>query len=317
LRSIRSSTARDDRRDVQACRALLFSGTRALWAASLALPRRVRDPATVVWAFHKSLRDHVERDGAGPEHIRDLSERIAGCYAGIPEDRPVDRALSRVASGHAIPRALFDALIEGFSWGLEARRYQTLDSLLDYAVRVAGSAAIGTVLLMGVRSRQALERACDFGVAVELVHVARDVGVQARRGRLLLPVEWLEEAGVDVDLFLAHPTASPGVRAVVQRVLRAADAFFLRADPGIRALPFDCRPAVRAARYVYGALGDVIERAELDTVTRRAEVSAPRIARLAIRAIRPAGGETRSLSQSPLPAARFLVDAVTAPRGAP
>ncbi len=213
-------------------------------------------------------------------------------------------------SAHDLPLALFDLAMEGFAWDVDARRYATHDALVDYAVRTSATRVVCLSVVIGRRRKLVLERACDLGIAMKLTAIARDVGRDARRGRLYLPVEWLEEAGVDVDLFIEHPTASAAVRGVVRRLLQSADAFFLRADPGITALPFDCRPFVRSARYVYSAVGDEIEEAGGDSIGRRAAVSAPRIARLMLRALRPSRSESRSLDQPRIAAVSPLVDAV-------
>jgi phytoene synthase len=271
----------------------------------------VRVPATVVYAFCLLVDQEVERNEARPEVAQELSMRLEAAYRGEPFDHAVDRAFSGVVRAHEIPRVVFEAMLEGFAWDAAGRRYATLDALLDYCVRVAGSFGVCMSALMDRRTREALERACDLGIAIELTSIARDVGEDARRGRVYLPIEWLEDAGVDVDTWLTHPRATRELRGVVRRLLSTADAHYLRADPGIGGLPFDCRPAVRAARYIYSAVSDEIERSDFDSVTRRVTVSSSRKARLIARALRPSRNERRNLAQAPLPAARFLLDAVT------
>ena len=67
-------------------------------------------------------------------------------------------------------------------------------------------------LLMGARSQDALARAADLGVAMQLSNIARDVGEDARAGRLYLPLDWLQEAGIEHQQFLAEPTFTPASR---------------------------------------------------------------------------------------------------------
>lgn len=242
----------------------------------------------------------------------DLRERMRAAYSN-PKNDPIDRAFGRVVTDHALPRALGDALVEGLTWDVEGRRYATYEGLLDHCVRTGATAALATVLLTGRRSAVVLERAVDLGVAIELTRIARDVGDDARRGRVYLPIEWLEEAGGDADGLLHARTATPGIRAVTKRILQAADAFYLRADPGIGALPFDCRPAVRGARYVFSAIGQAIEDNEYDSITRDATLPLWRIARVLARATRPARSETRPLVSHPLREAEPLLRAITGP----
>ncbi len=298
------------RDDFVACRDRLWSGSKSLFAASLALPTRVRVPATVLYAFRREAEDAVHREGAGPPVISDLRDRLLAAYAGQARGTPIDRAFAEVVREASVPRAVFDAHLEGLAWDLEGRRYGTFDALLDYVVRVGGTAGISMAILMDRREREVLARACDLGIAIGLTNVARDVGEDARRGRVYLPLEWLEEARVDVDAWALHPVASPGLRAATERLLQAAETYYRRADPGILALPFDCRPTVRAARYGHAAIGDEIERSGFDSVTRRAEVPASTKGRLLWRAMRRSRSEERPLQQTPTRSADVLLDAI-------
>ena len=71
--------------------------------------------------------------------------------------------------------------------------------------------------------RAALARACELGVAMQLTSIARDVGEDARNGRLYLPRAWMREAGIDPDAWLAAPRFDAAIGQVIQRLLDAAD----------------------------------------------------------------------------------------------
>lgn len=298
--------------DLAACRASLRHGSRSFFVASLLLPRAVREPASALYAFCRMADDVVDLGGEADAVAR-LRERLALVYAGRPADSVADRALAIVVTRHAIPRALPEALIEGFEWDATGRRYETLDELQDYAARVAGTVGAMMALLMGVRSAAGLARACELGVAMQLSNIARDVGEDARMGRLYLPRQWLREAGLDPDAWLAAPTFSPALGAVVQRLLDAADALYRRVGAGVAELPLACRPGINAARFLYAGIGHEVARGGLDSVSRRARVPRRRKALLLLRALvalQPAVPET------PLPclhASRFLVDAAAQP----
>jgi 15-cis-phytoene synthase len=236
----------------------------------------------------------------------------------VPHDEPADRALAGVVARHAIPPALFDALLEGFSWDSQGRRYDSLDALHDYAARVAGTVGAMMALLMGARTPEALARACDLGVAMQLSNIARDVGEDARLGRLYLPRDWMREAGLDPDAWLARPEFSPALGAVVQRLLDAADALYRRVGAGIACLPLACRPGINAARFMYAEIGDEVARRGFDSVGSRAHVSARRKARLLLQAVLRVMPSAGHRAAPPLPANRFLVEAViaAAPRAA-
>ncbi|MBD0273222.1 MAG: phytoene/squalene synthase family protein, partial [Acetobacteraceae bacterium] len=274
--------------DLAACRALLRGGSRSFHAASLLLPARVRAPATALYAFCRLADDAVDLDGGRPAAVARLRERLARAYEGRPLPIPADRAFAAVVSRHGIPRALPEALLEGLAWDAEGgRRYEDLPALEAYAARVAGSVGCMMAVLMGVRDRGALARACDLGVAMQLTNIARDVGEDARAGRLYLPQRWLREGGVDPDAWLARPAFDPALAAVVRRLLRAADELYHRAGAGIAALPAGCRPGIRAAGLLYAGIGREVERRGFDSVGARARVPGSRKAALLLRAALP------------------------------
>ncbi len=299
------------RYDVAACRALMRGGSKTFFAASLLLPARVRAPSRALYAFCRLADDEID-DGINPlAAVQGMHQRLDDIYDGRPQAIDVDRALATVVHGFHIPRELLDALLEGFLWDATARTYQTLEDVQAYGARVAGTVGAMMALVMGVRSESALARACDLGVAMQLTNIARDVGEDARNGRLYLPRAWLREAGVDTDAWLKAPVFNGAIATVVQRLLQAADDLYARADHGVAALPRDCRPAIHAARLVYAEIGRELERHGLDSITQRAVVSRQRKLALLARAagaavVSPAQG---AVPATVLPAVKFLVDA--------
>jgi phytoene synthase len=297
--------------DASACRALMRGGSKTFFAASLLLPARVRAPASALYAFCRLADDEIDLGTDAALAVHQLHRRLDAVYAGRPQAVDVDCALASVVHRYNIPRPLLDALLEGFLWDAAGRRYETLADLQDYGARVAGTVGAMMALVMGTRDETALARACDLGVAMQLTNIARDVGEDARNGRLYLPLQWLREAGIDAEAWLRQPEMNDALAAVIQRLLAAAEALYVRAEHGIAALPRDCRPAIHAARLVYAEIGREIERQGCDSVTRRAVVSKGRklalIARATGAAVRaPANGRA---SFPTLPAVRFLVDA--------
>jgi phytoene synthase len=301
--------------DLDACRTLLRGGSRSFFAASLLLPRRVMEPATALYAFCRVADDLIDGpQGAGA--LGDLRHRLDLVYAGRPADHAADRALARVVGPHRLPRALLEALLEGFAWDAEGRQYDDLAAIQAYAARVAGAVGAMMAVLMGVRSADLVARACDLGVAMQLSNIARDVGEDAASGRLYLPRRWLREAGIDPDAWLARPAFTPALGGVVQRLVTAADTLYSRADAGIAGLPLDCRPGIGAARRLYAAIGHRVAAAGGNSVDRRAVVpfgiKIGLLAQATGAALLPSGPATAA----PLPATRYLV-ASAAPDPAP
>ena len=304
--------------DLAACRESLRNGSRTFLAASLLLPRAVREPACALYAFCRMADDEVDGDASEGDAVNRLRERLERAYQGRPFAAPCDRALAVMLARYAIPQAIPEALLEGFAWDAEGRRYETLADLEAYAARVAGTVGAMMALLMGVRSPASLARACDLGVAMQLSNIARDVGEDARMGRIYLPLSWLREAGIAPDEWLARPVHSAALASVVERLLRAADSLYERVDSGVAELPLACRPGINAARFLYAGIGHEVQRRGLDSVNRRAVVPASRKAWLLGRAMVGLFPARTRVDAPPLEATAFLVDAVaaTAPRAA-
>jgi phytoene synthase len=296
--------------DLEACRRMLAGGSKSFRAASLLLPRRVAGPAAALYAFCRVADDEIDEGEGGPAPLARLLRRLDDIYAGHPQDFAADRAFAEVVQRHAIPRALPAALLEGFAWDAEGRRYQDLAALEAYAARVASTVGAMMTLLMGVRDAAAMARACDLGVAMQLTNIARDVGEDARNGRLYLPLDWLAEEGIAPEAFLAAPRFTPALGRVVARLLRVADAHYRRAEGGIPLLPRDCRAGIGAARRVYAEIGRAVERHGLDSVSRRAVVPTGRKAWLMAGSLPAIAWAAPRDSAPPLPATAFLVEAV-------
>ena len=300
--------------DRTACRTAIRQGSKSFFAAGQLLPSDVREAAYGLYAFCRLSDDLVDEamdPAARHDAVARLDHRIGRAYAGDPADTPADRAFAEIVTAFAIPEALPRALIEGFAWDAAGRRYDDLGALHAYAARVAGSVGAMMALIMGARSSEALARACDLGAAMQLTNIARDVGEDARMGRLYLPLDWMHEAGLDPDLFLADPKPSPALAAIVARLLAEADGLYRRAEAGIAVLPPRCRPAIRAAGMIYGEIGRVIAAGGHDPVSRRARVGGARKLALIARAAR-APALAAGLAAPALPQVLFLIEAVAA-----
>lgn len=296
------------------CERLMRTGSHSFFAASRVLPERLRCAATAIYAFCRVADDAVDEmpHGASIDVVMAyLHERLDAIYRGEPFGIDADIAFAGIAHEYGIPRALPLALLDGFQWDASERRYETIEELYGYAARVAGTVGAMMTLVMGGRSSSTVARACELGVAMQLTNIARDVGEDARRGRIYLPLSWLREAGIDPDDFLRNPHHSPALAGVVKRLLRAADQLYVRSETGIGALPRDCRASIMSARLIYAEIGKRVAQHGHDSVSQRAVVSKPRKWALMARALSTyAISPQKDFLLQPLPAIQFLVTSV-------
>jgi phytoene synthase len=301
------------------CRAVIRTGSLSFHTASKLLPASVRDPALALYAFCRLADDEVDEGDHKARAVLSLRDRLDDAYAGRPRNAPEDRAFAGIVEEFEMPRALPEALLEGLAWDASDRRYADLSGVRDYSARVASAVGAMMCVLMRVRDADALARACDLGVAMQLTNISRDVGEDARAGRLYLPLDWISETGLTPEAFMEQGTATAQTQRMVRRLLAEARRLYIRSEAGISALPMQARSGIFAARYVYAGIGGQVRRNGYDSVTRRAQTSKwQKLGWVMQAGLRAAG--TTVMPQSPviyaapLPEVQFLVDA--AARGA-
>ncbi|MCL4119348.1 UNVERIFIED_CONTAM: hypothetical protein GTU68_030705 [Idotea baltica] len=289
------------------CVEAIRHGSRSFHAASKLLPRKLRDPALALYAFCRLADDAVDLQPAKADAVLRLHERLDLAYAGRPRNATVDRAFASIIEDFQMPSALPEALLEGLAWDAMEKRYATLSDLRAYSARVASAVGAMMCVLMRVRDRDALARACDLGVAMQLTNIARDVGEDAREGRLYIPTDWMADAGLDTEAFLAAPVMSDNLQGLIDRLLREADTLYVRADAGIGALPASCRPGIFAARYIYAGIGGEIRRLNCDAINYRARtLGHQKLGWVSLSVVRALG--TMVMPRSPVIHARPLVE---------
>jgi 15-cis-phytoene synthase len=189
-----------------------------------------------LYGFCRMADDLVDTASLPRQVANELARRLDNIYAGQPEDNPTDRAFADVVLRFAIPRAIPDALIEGFQWDAENKHYKTLSDVTDYGVRVAGTVGVMMSLIMGERRPEALTRAIDLGVAMQFSNIARDLEEDAKLGRIYLPSDW-------------------NAANAAGRLVDEAELSYDRAASGIALLPRSCRASINAARLLYREIG--------------------------------------------------------------
>jgi len=260
--------------DRKACLEAIRKGSKSFYAASMLLPSRQRFAARALYAFCRNSDDLVDNgDAANGAAAQQLKARLEKVYAGKPEDLACDRAFAAIVSAYEIPKEIPLALIEGFDWDIAGREYDTLDDLLDYAARVASTVGIMMTLLMQRRDRHVLARAAELGLAMQLTNIARDVGEDARNGRVYIPSQWLSEAGLDRETFLKDPEHDERTQRLVARLLAEADRYYDLAVTGVKGLPSNCRHSILSAAHIYRSIGESIERNDHNSIDFRAHTS--------------------------------------------
>mgnify|MGYP001393284829 CR=1 FL=1 len=167
----------------------------------LFLPPDKRQAITALYAFCREVDDVVD-ECHDPQLAqttlgwwRDEVDRI---YDGAPT-HPVGQALREVVPAYDLPREQLQEIIDGMEMDLDHVRYADFRGLQLYCYRAASVVGLLAARIFGFEDRQTLKYAHDLGVALQLTNIIRDVGEDARRGRIYLPVEELQRFNVPAE----------------------------------------------------------------------------------------------------------------------
>jgi phytoene synthase len=229
-----------------------------------------RRAITALYAFCREVDDVVD-EVADPDVARTKlawwRNEISAAFAGTPQ-HPVALALQPVIAAFALPQAHFQTVIDGMAMDLEHSRYLDFAGLELYCHRVAGVVGLMSAEIFGASEPATRSYARDLGVAFQLTNIIRDVGEDARRGRIYLPQDELARFGVPVSALLRRERGA-GFEALMAYQVARAREWYRRA---LDALPAADRPAQRPGLImaaIYRTLLQEIESSGFDVLDQR------------------------------------------------
>ncbi|MDR2239430.1 MAG: presqualene diphosphate synthase HpnD [Zoogloeaceae bacterium] len=237
----------------------------------LFLPPERRRAITALYAFCREVDDVVD-EYADP---RQAHEKLAGWRAELAEtwagrpSHPVTLALAAALRDFALPRELLAEIIDGMEMDLTQHRYADFKALRLYCYRVASTVGLLAAEIFGYTDRRTLKYAHDLGLAFQLTNIIRDVGEDARRGRIYLPADELERFGVRAEDIL-QTRYSDAFRRLIEFQIERAEGYYAQA---LARLPAQDRRAQRpglAMAAIYRVLLHKIRRQGCRVLDRRA-----------------------------------------------
>lgn len=253
---------------IQYGRESIKAGSKSFALASRLFPKALRNDVAQLYAWCRYSDDVIDGQHLGYtaepaesahhplQRLQLLERRTAAALSGNPDDDPAFQGLARVTDKYGIDPQQPLELLMGFAMDVQRERYQTLTDLMRYCYCVAGAVGVMMARVMGVKDEATLDRACDLGLAFQLTNIARDVMDDARMGRVYVPTNLLEYHGAPTEAHqLLESQNWPQVYHAVCELLDTADLYYRSAAVGLRALPFRCAWAVKAASNVYQAIG--------------------------------------------------------------
>ncbi len=220
------------------------------------------------------------------ETLDQWERRLEAVFGGHPQDH-YDVALVDTLEQFSLDIEPFRDMIAGQRMDLYRSRYQTFDELQLYCYRVAGTVGLMSTTVMGrdetlpttpwhqPKTNDPLDEAIALGIANQLTNILRDVGEDASRGRIYLPLEDLARFSyTEDDLFKG--VVDDRWRSLMAFQIQRARKFYTLAESGIGSLSEDARWPVWSALMLYSQILNVIERNGYDNFSQRAYVSKPK-----------------------------------------
>ncbi len=236
----------------------------------LFLPPPRRRAITALYAFCREVDDVVdETDDAGIARTQLAWWRgqINACFDGTPE-HPVCLALLPAIRDYGLPREQLLEIIDGMEMDLDQSRYLDFKGLQLYCYRVASVVGLLASQIFGSTHRDTQKYAHDLGIAFQLTNIIRDVGEDARRGRIYLPVEELQRFNVRAADIL-NARYSDEFRQLMEFQIARARQYY---EQAMAAQPAQDRSAQRPGLVmaaIYRTLLDEIERDGCRVLDRR------------------------------------------------
>lgn len=266
------------------CRRITRQYAKTFYFASHCLPRDIRRDAYAIYGFCRwadNAVDDATTQDAARRRVDHAREVLDLAYRDAPAP-PAVLAFRRTVRERAIPRPLFDALLDGMEMDLTVTRYADFEALDCYCYRVAGVVGLMMTHVFGYRDERCFPHAVALGRAMQLTNILRDVKEDLDRGRIYLPQDELKRFGVS-ESQLAAGAVEENFRDLMRFQIARARHEYRAAEAGIPdLLTSSGRLTVRVMGRLYAGILDAIERLDYNVFLARAHV--------------PLGGKVRRLA---------------------
>ena len=240
----------------------------------LFLPPHRRRAITALYAFCREVDDVVD-ECPDPQlaaiKLAWWRQELAKLYAGQPE-HPVTQALLPVLGEFNLPQEQLLEIIDGMAMDLEQTRYLDFKALSLYCYRVASVVGLLAAEIFGSQDRQTQKYALDLGMAFQLTNIIRDVGEDARRGRVYLPIDELQRFDVPVaDVLNARQTDN--FRRLMEFQIERAEQYYAQAMAALPAIDRKAQRPGLVMAAIYRTLLEEIKRDGCQVLVQRTSLT--------------------------------------------
>ena len=209
----------------------------------LFLPKAKREAITALYAFCREVDDVADECtdiNIARTKLAWWRNEIRQLYAGNPQ-HPVTQALLPAIQTYKMDEEHFLEIIDGMEMDLDQNRYTDFKQLQLYCYRVASVVGLLSVQIFGYNNRNTLKYAHDLGMAFQLTNIIRDIGEDARRGRIYIPQDEIKKAGLS-ETDILHGHLSLKMQALIDFQIERAERLY---DKALTALPQEDKKSQR------------------------------------------------------------------------
>lgn len=214
----------------QYCQDKAAASGSSFYYSFLFLPKPRREAITALYAFCREVDDIADEcsdTNIARTKLAWWRAEVANLYGGNPQ-HPVTHALLPAVGDYALDEEHFLEIIDGMEMDLNQNRYPDFKELQLYCYRVASVVGLLSAAIFGYTDRKTLKYAHDLGMAFQLTNIIRDVGEDARRGRIYLPLDELKRFGVtETDILHGHENTK--VHDLLEFEIARAQEFYNKA----------------------------------------------------------------------------------------
>jgi len=250
------------------------------------LPRGQRKAICALYAFLRLTDDLGDGPGSTEEKralLLDWRQRFERALDG-DYSHPLHPAFHHTVRVHAIPAQYLHDVIDGVEMDLNTQTYATFADLYQYCYRVASAVGLACIHIWGFEDERAKDHAEKAGIAFQLTNILRDLGEDASRGRVYLPLEDLDRFGYSAEK-LASGTRDDCFRSLMRFQIERARHYYDVSQPLTGLLPPAGRAVFLVMTRTYRGLLDAIERRDYDVFSSRVSLSQWRKLGLVVQAL--------------------------------
>lgn len=254
----------------QYCQDKCAASGSSFYYSFLFLPVDRRRAIMALYAFCREVDDVVDEchdPAIAATKLAWWRQEVDRIADGQPQ-HPVGQALQAAGRQFNLPREQLLEIIDGMAMDLQQSRYLDFKGLSLYCYRVASVVGLLAAEIFGYRDRQTLKYAHDLGMAFQLTNIVRDIGEDARRGRIYIPMDELKQFDVPAADIL-NSRYSENFSALLRFQIERAENFYAQAFAQLPAADRKAQRPGLVMAAIYRTLLDEIKRENFQVLHQR------------------------------------------------